>query len=74
MIPAYKARPSGELSSKARLRGLPPSLREVANPQGLTEGVCPAPRGFFVFGDNCQKEGRNLGDMPVDMRGGVWIK
>ena len=27
-------------------------------------------RGFFVFGDNCQKEGRNLGDLPVDMRGG----
>ena len=23
----------------------PPSLREVANPQGLTEGVCPAPPG-----------------------------
>jgi hypothetical protein len=26
---------------------LPPSLREVANPQGLTEGVRPAP-GLFV--------------------------
>ena len=31
-------------------------------------------RGFFAFRDNCQKELRNLGDMPVDMRGGVWIK
>ena len=30
----------------------------------------PPSGAFVVFGDNCQKELRNLGDMPVDMRGG----
>ena len=70
-FPGGKASGSG---AKLPVSPEPPSLREVANPQGLTEGVCPAPRGFFVFGDNCQKELRNLGDMPVDMRGGGMAK
>ena len=43
-FPGGKASGSG---AKLPVSPEPPSLREVANPQGLTEGVRPAP-GLFV--------------------------
>ena len=42
VFPGGKASGSG---AKLPVSPEPPSLREVANPQGLTEGVCPAPPG-----------------------------
>ena len=46
-FPGGKAPGSG---AKLPVSPEPPSLREVANPQGLTEGVRPAPGLFCVWG------------------------
>ena len=43
-------------------------------PAGFDGRSLPRSSGAFAFGNNCQKELRNLGDMPVDMQGGGMAK
>lgn len=46
---AFRGGKASGASAKLSVSPEPPSLRKVANPQGLTEGVRPASPGLFAL-------------------------